>query len=218
MAVLLGAPSAVDAQPKERAVLKGHTREVTSVVFSPDSKLLASGSWDTALKLWDAAAGQELATLQGHPTDTHPLTFSADGKTLISCSSDGTIKHWEVETRKERSSRKWDLEGHMWLVRLSPDGKVDHTPGNADGQATGLLQLGCVRPAGVSICAHLSEAWWKREAESPFPPLPTNRRNTDNCIPARWPVKQQPPRLQAVAHFAAPHNRVIAAPIASPIR
>ena len=45
--------------PKRRATLKGHTDAVVAVAFSPDSKTLASASYDGTLKLWDTTTGSE---------------------------------------------------------------------------------------------------------------------------------------------------------------
>jgi len=51
---------------KEQATLEGHMNTVKSVAFSPDGKMLASGSCDTTIKLWDVASGKNTATLKGH--------------------------------------------------------------------------------------------------------------------------------------------------------
>jgi WD40 repeat protein len=45
---------------KERATLKGHRNEVTSVAYSPDGKTLASGSRDYTIKLWDVGTGEQV--------------------------------------------------------------------------------------------------------------------------------------------------------------
>ena len=60
----------------------GHDAEVRSVAFSPDGKLLASGSGDNTVKLWDAATGAEVRTLSGHSRWVTSVAFSPDGMWL----------------------------------------------------------------------------------------------------------------------------------------
>jgi WD40 repeat protein len=84
------------ATGKAQAILTGHTAEVWCVLFSPDGKLLATGSDDKTIKLWDVAKRKELATLKGHTDKVICLAFSADGKLLASGSADKTIKLWDV--------------------------------------------------------------------------------------------------------------------------
>ncbi|HKQ06771.1 MAG TPA: hypothetical protein VJ464_16675 [Blastocatellia bacterium] len=107
----------------ESAVLRGHTDPVISVAYSPDGKLLASGSKDKTIKLWEVSSGKPLGTLQGHEDSVLSVIFSPDGKVLASSSSDKTIKLWEAGSGKLLST----LEGHgaaVSLVAFSPDGKL----------------------------------------------------------------------------------------------
>jgi Uncharacterized protein with protein kinase and helix-hairpin-helix DNA-binding domains, COG4248 len=76
--------------------LKGHTHWVWSVSFSPDGRLLASGSEDNTIKLWRVSDGLEVRTLTGHTDAVDSVSFSPDGRLLASGSWDGTIKLWRV--------------------------------------------------------------------------------------------------------------------------
>jgi len=107
-------------------VLESHTSSVTSVHFSPNSKTLASGSWDNSVKLWDVETGQLQKTLQDHHSPVTCITsvhFSPNSKTLASGSWDNSVKLWDVETGQLQKT----LEGHVqdvYSVHFSPDSKV----------------------------------------------------------------------------------------------
>src|SRR4051812_2790536 len=56
-----------------------HQDSVNSVVFSPDGKFLASGSYDKTVRLWDLATGREIRTFRNHRKSVQSVAFSPDG-------------------------------------------------------------------------------------------------------------------------------------------
>ncbi len=86
-----------------------HTNVVSSLAFSPDGKMLATGSWDYTVKLWDVVTGQELHTFEGRGNKVlapaysrvQAVAFSPDGKTLATGGEDYTVKLWRAATDKD---------------------------------------------------------------------------------------------------------------------
>ena len=91
------------------STLSGHAWAVLTVAFSPDGKILATGSDDNTIKLWDVNSGQLICTLVGHSWSVVAVAFTADGETLLSASCDKTVKLWRVSTAEEI----FTLSGHV---------------------------------------------------------------------------------------------------------
>ena len=112
-----------EISPYHIATLEGHKKGVLSVSFSPDGTILASGSRDNTIKLWDMATQTNIATLEGHADEVNTVSFSPDGTILASGAYDRTVRLWDVVTKTTIAT----LEGHTnWVntVSFSPDGKT----------------------------------------------------------------------------------------------
>ncbi len=122
------------ATDAELVVQTGHSEPIYAVAVSPDGHIVATGSEDDSIKLWDLQSGLEIRSLYGHEDLVDDVAFSPDGTELASASWDGTVRLWEVATGE--SGQVHQLEGWGRSVAYSPDG--DHL---VAGDQSGWLSL-----------------------------------------------------------------------------
>jgi WD40 repeat protein len=93
-----------------------------SICFSHNGKILAQGSKDHTIKLWDVSSGKLSKKLSGHTSGITSLSFSSDGRYLASGSDDNYFKLWQVNTGKIL----WSVFSPGFfdnIVAFSPDDK-----------------------------------------------------------------------------------------------
>jgi WD40 repeat protein/uncharacterized caspase-like protein len=103
------------------------------ISFTPDGRLLAGGTVNKRLRLWDLSGKASERELGPMTTDFGQIKFTRDGK-LISLAEDYTVKFWEVATGRELPSLKVPNSGHFTgmgrvLVNFTDDGKRVATGG-----------------------------------------------------------------------------------------
>jgi WD40 repeat protein len=95
---------------------------VGALTFTPDGKVMISGSRDSTIKFFEMPDLRELRTLKGHTGWVRNLIVSRDGKVLISASDDGTVKMWDIQTCRQFRTIK-SHTGPVRGISLSADGR-----------------------------------------------------------------------------------------------
>ncbi|WP_119068609.1 WD40 repeat domain-containing protein [Aggregatilinea lenta] len=101
-------------------LLKGHTKAVYGLAFSPDGSQLASVSHDMTVRVWDVAPQQELFTLEGHTGLTVAVAWHPTESLIASGAYDGTIRFWDPATGA--ALRQIDTGSWVNALAFSPDG------------------------------------------------------------------------------------------------
>jgi serine/threonine protein kinase/WD40 repeat protein len=100
-------------------ILAGHGDAVSSVAISPDGKMLASGSLDKTVILWDLQADQPIRTLET-PDQVYSMVFYPDGSALLVGGQSGITSIWSTQTG-EQLFKQESLPAGQISVSIAPD-------------------------------------------------------------------------------------------------
>ena len=102
--------------------LEGHTNEVDGLAFSPDGTLLASGSDDKTLRIWDLQTKKPLHILEGHSDQIVHVEFSPKGNKILTGAADKTARIWDVKAGKE-------------ILKIESDGGISGVAWHGEGKS-----------------------------------------------------------------------------------
>jgi WD40 repeat protein len=139
--------------PRPKTVITGDrgrpippwVREYLSASFSPDGRLVATGSTDDFGRVWDVATGRRVGPTLRHDNWVRAVAFGPDSRRVLTGSHDMTARLWDARTG-EALTPPMHHSGEVLVVAISPDGTRGLT-GSADKTAR-LWDLATGRPIG----------------------------------------------------------------------
>jgi WD40 repeat protein len=126
-----------------RGRLTGQDDTVFALAYSPNSRLLATGSLDSTVDLWstapDAVPHRIGSALTGQTDGIRALAISPNGHVLASGATDDTVQLWNIAdpARPTRLGRQWRVDGPVESLAFSPDDHLLAVGG--PGEDSGLL-------------------------------------------------------------------------------
>ncbi len=114
------------AGPKQAAKLartiRGHADSLNAVALSADASLLATGSYDRTIIIWETASGKRRVEMTGHNGPVTDVAFDPRNRFLASASGDRTVKLWNLKTGQRLDTFNEPTKGQN-TVAVSPDGR-----------------------------------------------------------------------------------------------
>ena len=151
---------------RQCAILNGFSSPVWTLVFSPDSRFLVTGS-DYAVKLWEVEGGDCLQNLWSQHYPLQCLAFSADGAQLVTGQEDSQLRLWQLSPTEAFTRRCLSFRGHASGVRAVATSPNGHWLASGDDVGlrlwqweTGVCKQIHSEPAGVTVIAFSPDSRW----------------------------------------------------------
>ncbi|KAI8078256.1 WD40-repeat-containing domain protein [Gilbertella persicaria] len=127
---------------------------IYALAVNPSGTLMASGSPEKVVRLWDPRSGKRISKLTGHTDNIRALLISDDGQYILSGSSDSTIKLWSVKAQRCLTTYETHPDSVWSLYSNHPELKVFYS-GSRDGLVNKTHMMGQASLDGESECIGL---------------------------------------------------------------
>ena len=97
---------------------------VSSVVFSPDGKMLATGSRETTVKILEIPTGKVINTFPADDSIIWSVAFNSDATQLVAGTYYWRVMIWNVPTVAEEPFQIFEHRAPIWSVVMSPDDEI----------------------------------------------------------------------------------------------
>ncbi|MFE9446482.1 TIR domain-containing protein [Streptomyces sp. NPDC006602] len=143
---------------KIQHVLRGHEDRISSVAWHPGGKIVATGSYDHTVRLWDFETDRPLATLRGHTDSVTCIAFDRTGERLVSGGWDNVARLWDVESFTEIAT----FTGHTsWVSSVSWSPSERYIATGSQDHTARVWEVS----TGQTVCELAGHSEWVRSAE-----------------------------------------------------
>jgi WD40 repeat protein len=145
--------------PQVVVTLRPHDKSVRLLAFSPDSKWLASVSYDESfLETWEVTTGKRELSFKAHDGPIKAVAYAPDGNSIATGSKDGTVKIWD--SRNGKLVKTLPKKNPVWGIAFSPNGKKLAAAGG-DKNGCGRLVLWDIAQGKelYSVAPHRLNCW-----------------------------------------------------------
>jgi WD40 repeat protein len=104
-----------------KTVLSGHTKKITRLLFSSNSRNLYSASFDQHVIAWNLISNKLVSNIIAHSSGVRDIAVSPDGRILATCSSDQVLRIWDLASSKKL--KEIPFPGRLDAIAISQDGE-----------------------------------------------------------------------------------------------